>query len=797
MKNVTFVTLFDHLPCDEPRGLSPCNRKRQTEMEMVILKPNHLMNLPLPSPLHFWKSMLILLSYILSTTASGQISHGGKPLPLEITSGMRSLSDSRELFVEMPSISNEAELWRSAQEESGFKSLHFAHKFHRFLRPDNAGITFQWANMKVWRVGIRSKGAYSLNILFSSFRLPPGARVFVFNGDQTEILGSFTEENNSELNLLPVQPIGGDELIVEYQEPLDARFPGEIEIGEVNHDFRGIFRATEPRDPTQDCHPNIVCYPDDILPGSGVVGLIINGTTYCTGSLTNNTAEDGTPYLLTATHCLNNDYDAQFLTNRKYDMIAGTIVAFFHYQSPLCSTDIRGPLQMTLASADSVLISERHDISLLRFKDTPPAAYQPYYLGWDATTTPRGAFHGVHHPNGGIKKVAIEEGSLSITSFPGTKYNIEPNAHWAVNGWDTGATEGGSSGSPLLESNKRIVGTLTGGVSMCTSPRGPDQYASLSRFWNVEGSIDNPNPIHHYLDPAATQAMQLGGYQPHADNPYTRSMNFGSDEKPVETLYQSVPMFATNNAFGYAEFAEEYHSGETVLLEGVFISSPAISNMLNNEIRIRIYTGEEMPTQLIYEQPYSYSYRYYGSNNFSFASRNMNYSVENYISFDTPVSLSGTFYISYYDANGTTEGFTVFNAEPRPIGSGKVSTTWIRSSKGWERSSENIENPMNTSLLISPYVIGDKNVSVRPAVREDPEILAYYSKEVNRILIESDNELLEWELFYVSGQKIRQGRADKSINRTSLPAAQLPKGVYIVRVKTVDGTQTARKVLVQ
>lgn len=208
-----------------------------------------------------------------------------------------------------------------------------------------------------------------------------GASVFVYNSDQTEILGSFTEENNSELNLLPIQPIGGEELIVEYQEPLDASFPGEIEIGEVNHDFRGIFRATEPRDPTQKCHPNIVCYPEDILPGSGVVGLIINGTTYCTGSLTNNTGEDGTPYLLTATHCLNNDYDARFLANRKYDMIAGTIVAFFHYQSPLCSTDIRGPLQMTLASADSVLISERHDISLLQFKQPPPAAYQP--ITWD------------------------------------------------------------------------------------------------------------------------------------------------------------------------------------------------------------------------------------------------------------------------------------------------------------------------------------------------------------------------------------------------------------------------------
>ena len=86
----------------------------------------------------------------------------------------------------MPPINNEAELWRSSQEESSFRSLHFAHKFHKFIRPDNAGISFQWGNMKVWRVGIRSKGAYSLNILFSQFRLPPGAAVFVYNADQTD-----------------------------------------------------------------------------------------------------------------------------------------------------------------------------------------------------------------------------------------------------------------------------------------------------------------------------------------------------------------------------------------------------------------------------------------------------------------------------------------------------------------------------------------------------------------------------------------------------------------------------------
>ncbi len=716
-------------------------------------------------------------------------------MPLEVQHGMRSLSATAELFVEMPPLSNEAELWRSAQEESSFRSLHFAHKFHRFLRPENAGITFQWENMKIWRVGIRSKGAYSLNILFSRFKLPPGGRVFVYNGDQTEILGSFTEENNSELGMLPVQPIGGDELIVEYQEPLDALFPGEIEIGEVNHDFRGIFRATEPRDPVQKCHPNIVCYPEDILPGSGVVGLIINGTTYCTGSLVNNTSEDGAPYLLTATHCLNNDYDARFLANRKYDMVAGTIVAFFHYQSPLCDDDIRGPLQMTMASADSLVISERHDISLLRFKETPPPSYQPYYLGWDATSTPKAPFHGIHHPNGGIKKVAVEEGSLSITSFPGSKYNMKPNAHWSVNAWDTGATEGGSSGSPLLDHQKRIVGTLTGGVSMCSSPRGPDVYASLNKFWNVSDSLDNPIPINHYLDPSGTQATQLGGYQPQANNPYSRSMNFGINEKPVETLHQSVPMFATNNAFGYSEFAEEFQAKETVLLEGVFISSPATSNMLNNAIKIRIYTGKEKPEMRIYEQDYSYSYQYFGGGGFSTAVRNMRYSIENYIAFDTPQQLTGTFYISYYDANGTSRGFTVFNAEPRAIGSGKVSTAWMYNGNRWERSSENIENPVNTSLLIAPYVIGKTNLSVHPD-KEEPKIAAYYGAEVSRIFIESNYELLEWELFYVSGQKILEGRAEKSMNRASFPAAHLPRGVYVVRVKTTDGTQSARKVLV-
>ena len=741
------------------------------------------------------RTLILLFAFcLLSPLNFGQISYGGQPLPLSADMSTRLFAPSSDIFVEMPSFDEQAALWRSGQ-ESKFKSLEFAHKFDVHLRPDNSGINFTVGNMNIWRVGIRSKGAYSINILFSKFRLPKGAKVFVYNSDQSEILGSYTIENNTDLNLLPVQPIGGDELIIEYQVPIESTDFGEIEIGEVNHDFIGIFRAGEPRDPSQSCHPNLICYPEDIEPGSGVVALIINGTKYCTGVLVNNTSEDATPYLLTATHCLNDDYDSSFLSNRRYDIVAGNIVAFFNYDSPTCTTDIRGPLQMTLASADSVLISERHDISLLRFKQSPPKEYQPYYLGWNSTSSLNGSFHGLHHPNGGVKKVAIENDPLVIGSYDDPKYNMEPNSHWKVRAWDTGATEGGSSGSPLLDSEKRVVGTLTGGESFCSSPKGPDIYASLNKFWNVKGSLDNPNTINYYLDPEGLQTEQLAGFNPFRDEPYTKSHNFKSEEKPVETEFNSIPMFATNNTYGYTEFAEEFNAKDNSLLHGVFISSPSTDNITSKDIHINIYSGENGPERLIYSVPYFFSYRYYSDGQFNYTGRDMRHSLENYIKFPNPVSVTGSFYISYSERSGTPNGFTVFNTEPRKRASGFISTAWIRSPLGWVNSSENLEYPINTSLYIAPYVIGDAKLDVKPDI-EATNIAVYYSGEVKYIFIESNDDLLEWEIFYVSGQKIHRESTDKSINRASYSAAHLPKGVYIVKAKTVNGTVCSKKVLV-
>src|SRR5690554_4981831 len=196
--------------------------------------------------------------------------------------------------------------------------------------------------------------------------------------------------------------------------------------------------------------------------------------------------------------------------------------------------------------------------------------------------------------------------------------------------------------------------------------------------------------------------------------PYTRNQNFREDETAVTTLFQSVPMFATNNTYGYSEFAEEYYAKDLTQLEGVFISSPATNGILNMDIRIRVYSGEGKPERLLYEQPYDYSYPYFNNTDFPVTTRDMRHKVENYVAFDNPVSVSGAFYISYYDAKGVPSGFSVFNTEPRKIGSGMVATAWMKNGTGWVKSSENIENPINTSLLIAPYLIGNKSTSVDP-----------------------------------------------------------------------------------
>lgn len=48
--------------------------------------------------------------------------------------------------------------------------------------------------------------------------------------------------------------------------------------------------------------------------------------------------------------------------------------------------------------------------------------------------------------------------------------------------WTQGSTQGGSSGSPLIDAKtRRIVGVLTGGLSTCDTRGSPDYFGRLAK----------------------------------------------------------------------------------------------------------------------------------------------------------------------------------------------------------------------------------------------------------------------------------------------------------------------------
>lgn len=450
------------------------------------------------------------LCLFLSVSVKAQISHGGQPLPLTATK-----SQTEDLFITMPPFDLAEQLRLDSLEATDLRSgFRFAYKFMTDYTPENSGVRFILPDgTKVWRLGIRSEGALSLNIMFSKYHLPEGARVFLYNSNQSEVLGSFNHLNNSERAILPVAPIGGDELIVEYQEPAGVAFPGKLAIGEVNHGYRN-FRVSEPQpDFTAfECMPVIACYQDsttryDTIERS-VVLMIINGTTGCTGTLVNNTANDGKPYLLTASHCLNNQFQ---IKNPDYEEVAGNIVCYFNYNSPQCSPVEPGRTDQTVASAHFRAVNELTDMALLELQDTPPADYRVYYAGWNAQDAGTAPYTCIHHPGGSLKRLNLAEGDVELTSYKIQVADFNENSHWKVARWATGCTAGGSSGSPLFDGDNRVIGGLTGGASSCLNPA-EDFFFSIQKSWSEPA--DSSKQLKCWLDPVGVAAPVCAGMDP-------------------------------------------------------------------------------------------------------------------------------------------------------------------------------------------------------------------------------------------------------------------------------------------
>ena len=372
----------------------------------------------------------------------------------------------------------------------------------------------EWTNLpngdRLWRLSISAPGALGMTLLYSDFYLPEGSRLHLINPASGDVAGAFTSRNNTKTGLFATRILRGDETVLEYYEPAAVRGRGRLQIGQVGHAYRFMGELLKGLGDSGNCQVNVNCgegtdWQDE---KRGVARITVNGNSLCTGSLLNNAAQDGTPYFLTADHCVGGR-DA--ITNPD----ASTWVFYWDYERPGCANSGTPP---TRTSAGATLISNNgeSDVALFELTENPNVSYNVYFNGFSAAANLTQNGVGIHHPAGDAKKIATHTMVPVSMSFDGT---TPGNGSFLEVFWDPttnghSVTEGGSSGSPIFSTNgKYVVGQLFGGSSLnCSDPaRDRGLYGRISYSWDGGGATDPRRRLRDWLDPAGFGTTTVSG----------------------------------------------------------------------------------------------------------------------------------------------------------------------------------------------------------------------------------------------------------------------------------------------
>jgi Trypsin len=366
-----------------------------------------------------------------------------------------------------------------------------------------------WAKVggdSVCRFSVKSPDAQGIILYYDKFIIPAGGKLYIYNGAKTQLLGAYTNQTNQNGGRFSTEIIYGDSLTLEYVHP-NGQVKPEIVISKIGYCYNlgeliSTGNSTLRASATSGCYVDVNCSPegdDWQQQKKGVAKLIVpigNLSYLCSGSLVNNVYQDQTPYFLSAHHCFDqNGQTADFSTMQFY----------FHYEVTACGTSTLSSKAKTMVGADLLVdtpLKGGSDGTLLRLKEAIPADYDVFYNGWDITTVPPTSGVIIHHPSGDVKKISTYKTEPTTVTFIDLNDTSTVGGHWSVvyastqNGFSV--TAGGSSGAPMFNQDGRIVGTLTGGESYCTSPTDPDYYGKFYYHWNK--ATDSNRWMSKYLD---------------------------------------------------------------------------------------------------------------------------------------------------------------------------------------------------------------------------------------------------------------------------------------------------------
>jgi hypothetical protein len=375
------------------------------------------------------------------------------------------------------------------------KSVGMKAEFDRMRRPmPDGGFT--------WTVALESPTATALRVHFTDFSVSPNAEVYVY-GMNGEAFGPYTGSGPGNSNDFWSNTVSGSVAFVQLRQYGNSSPVNRFTIADIGylgekfllpfmqqpHDYNGdIGRSLAHCPGNENCVEDASCYSGSAINDAKLAAAHMQWVSgawlyYCSGGLIADTdSSTQIPYFLTANHCLSRGKDAKALE------------CYFQYWTANCHGacyDPVGAVPRTLG-ADIMDSSRNGDHTLLQLWEDPPAG--SVFMGW--TTNPVAFADGTHlfrisHPSGEAQAYSehvvdsqyVECGGLPIGEFIYSQDVV-------------GATEGGSSGSPVMNMSGQIVGQLYGACGYTLEVCDPVENRT------VDGAFAYYYPsVAPYLDP--------------------------------------------------------------------------------------------------------------------------------------------------------------------------------------------------------------------------------------------------------------------------------------------------------
>lgn len=373
----------------------------------------------------------------------------------------------------------------------------------------------------VWRLSIRSPEATELRIHFAGFAVGNG-QVWVYSDDQAKAAQEFSGRGIYGDGDFWSSTVSAERVTIEYLPETGLREETlPFQIAEIGHLWeatstivtqsapQSLSLAPAPQKAASElsaasnreiasCHLDVACFPEYRTVATGVARIVFSetgGVYVCSGALVNTKSAIGTPLFLTANHCIDNDAAAR------------SVQANFFYESESCGGPMRKVEDVLGAN---YLVSQTFsggDYSLIRLLGLPTSPV--YFFGLSTEEPAVGTkLTGIHHPEGSYKRISFgprtPDETIAVADDGGVY--VSPADRFYQVDQREGRTEGGSSGSPLLNANKQIIGTLSSGpvfsanpaedeVLMCLADQVIDQYGRVSKYWpGLETFVNDLRP---------------------------------------------------------------------------------------------------------------------------------------------------------------------------------------------------------------------------------------------------------------------------------------------------------------